>query len=49
MLIIDHYVKSLFSFADDLVTPTIVCGSLFVAVGLNFWLKLGPKMVEGQD
>nr|CAG8433915.1 7406_t:CDS:2 [Entrophospora candida]CAG8436361.1 5586_t:CDS:2 [Entrophospora candida] len=30
---------------DDIVTPIIVCIALFIAVGLNFYLKL-PRVIE---
>ncbi|CAG8553553.1 4582_t:CDS:2 [Ambispora gerdemannii] len=34
---------------DDLVFPTILCFTLFLAVALNFWLKLAREQVEGSD
>ncbi|CAG8800310.1 3853_t:CDS:2, partial [Racocetra persica] len=32
---------------DDIVAPIFVCVSLMIAFGLNFYLKLYPKMIEG--
>jgi len=31
---------------DDILAPIFVCLSLFLASGLNFYLKLHPKMIE---
>ncbi|CAG8676209.1 10930_t:CDS:2, partial [Cetraspora pellucida] len=32
---------------DDIIAPILVCVSLTIAFGLNFYLKLHPKMIEG--
>ncbi|CAG8739547.1 34268_t:CDS:2 [Gigaspora margarita] len=32
---------------DDIFAPIFVCLSLFLASGLNFYLKLHPKLIEG--
>ncbi|CAI2163857.1 10961_t:CDS:2 [Funneliformis geosporum] len=32
---------------DDLLAPPLVCLALFFAVGMNFYLKYNPRMVEG--
>ncbi|RHZ47133.1 hypothetical protein Glove_590g17 [Diversispora epigaea] len=34
---------------DDLIAPAAVCAAIFVAIGLNFYLKLAPKMVEDEN
>ncbi|CAG8739714.1 8556_t:CDS:2, partial [Acaulospora morrowiae] len=34
---------------DDPIGPTFVCLSIFVAVGLNFYLKFAPRMIEGGE
>ncbi|RIA93067.1 VTC domain-containing protein [Glomus cerebriforme] len=34
---------------DDVLAPPLVCIALFFAVGINFYLKYNPTMVEGND
>ncbi|CAG8460579.1 8035_t:CDS:2 [Diversispora eburnea] len=34
---------------NDLIAPGVVCAAIFIATGLNFYLKLAPRVVEGND